>query len=204
MLAAVYLFASLGITPTPAILAQWLGDVVVGAERYPCEGHACGCASATECWSSCCCHTVQERLAWAITNGVKPPASVKFSDQQWIAAANAVKAGSAECSMCVAGIQEKLARGIATASVVQASSSRVSCPSDSKIEKRSGFVGFSMSALACKGIKQVLASSVPPALPTRVRDLLAAPSVAPLIAMPREARPDSRSLEVLDPPPRLA
>jgi hypothetical protein len=43
------------------------------SQRFPCEGHACGCRSAEECWSGCCCMTPEERWAWARAHGVQPP-----------------------------------------------------------------------------------------------------------------------------------
>ncbi len=43
------------------------------AERYPCEACHCGCASADQCWRHCCCHSLAERLAWALRNNVRPP-----------------------------------------------------------------------------------------------------------------------------------
>ena len=43
---------------------------------YPCQGHQCGCRSAEECWSHCCCFTPSQRLAWAAANRVDPPAEL--------------------------------------------------------------------------------------------------------------------------------
>lgn len=40
---------------------------------FPCQNHACGCASAQACWSNCCCYSPEEKLAWARANGVAPP-----------------------------------------------------------------------------------------------------------------------------------
>jgi hypothetical protein len=40
---------------------------------FPCEGGHCGCATAQQCWRSCCCHTLEERIAWAKRHGVRPP-----------------------------------------------------------------------------------------------------------------------------------
>lgn len=63
-----------------ALLA--IGVVIVGLgpwqgrrtdERFPCEDCGCGCASAHECWTNCCCHTPIERARWALTNGVLVP-----------------------------------------------------------------------------------------------------------------------------------
>jgi len=45
-------------------------------QPYPCMDHVCGCASAEQCWHSCCCFTNREKLAWAAEHGVTPPAFV--------------------------------------------------------------------------------------------------------------------------------
>jgi hypothetical protein len=44
-----------------------------GGELYPCSASSCGCDSAERCWSSCCCHTMAQRLEWAKEHGVRPP-----------------------------------------------------------------------------------------------------------------------------------
>lgn len=43
-------------------------------EPFPCENCACSCSSAAECWTSCCCFTVVERLEWAKRRQVSVPA----------------------------------------------------------------------------------------------------------------------------------
>jgi hypothetical protein len=43
------------------------------SQPFPCQGHVCGCQSAEECWSACCCLTPEERWAWARAHGVQPP-----------------------------------------------------------------------------------------------------------------------------------
>jgi hypothetical protein len=50
-----------------------LGPVKDHRQRYPCEGHPCGCSNAEDCWRHCCCLTPEERWAWARANGVEPP-----------------------------------------------------------------------------------------------------------------------------------
>lgn len=42
--------------------------------RFPCDGHACGCRTAADCWGGCCCLSPAQRLQWAEANGVEPPA----------------------------------------------------------------------------------------------------------------------------------
>ncbi len=40
---------------------------------YPCMDSRCGCMTAEQCWKNCCCHTLEEKLAWAREHGVIPP-----------------------------------------------------------------------------------------------------------------------------------
>jgi len=43
------------------------------SQAFPCQGGSCGCHSAEQCWQSCCCTSVAQRLAWADENDVTPP-----------------------------------------------------------------------------------------------------------------------------------
>lgn len=181
----VFMMASIGVMPNPTSLARWFGGA---SERHPCEGHACGCGNAHDCWTDCCCHTPEQRLAWAIREGVQPPAFVKYTKAQWLAAANAVKPGSATCDGCVAGVQNKLARGEKT------------CGKGTQRGDRPG--GASMSALGCKAQGSLLAFTVPFAMPT--------PVMTTLVRLPRASfdrpvawrLPDLPTLETHAPPPR--
>lgn len=49
---------------------------VQSKDRFPCESCQCGCPDANYCWTQCCCHTIQERIAWAKRNDVRPPEEV--------------------------------------------------------------------------------------------------------------------------------
>jgi hypothetical protein len=44
------------------------------SELFPCATSSCGCRTANQCWRSCCCHSLAERIAWARRRGVQPPA----------------------------------------------------------------------------------------------------------------------------------
>lgn len=44
------------------------------SEPFPCQHCPCGCKTAVQCWTSCCCYTLAERIAWAEKNGITPPA----------------------------------------------------------------------------------------------------------------------------------
>lgn len=77
-----------GLIPSAHRLAQWSGRMLV--ERYPCEGHSCGCHSAESCWAECCCLAPAQKLAWAIANKVAVPPHLSFSEQEWSAARSIV------------------------------------------------------------------------------------------------------------------
>jgi hypothetical protein len=44
------------------------------SQPFPCQDHPCGCQTAEQCWSHCCCFTPEERWAWAKAHNVEPPA----------------------------------------------------------------------------------------------------------------------------------
>lgn len=44
---------------------------------FICQGHACGCKSADQCWHNCCCFSAAERLAWADSHSVTIPQQLK-------------------------------------------------------------------------------------------------------------------------------
>lgn len=64
----MYLVVAGGVPlPTPTTSTK---DLSV---PFPCMNCPCGCRNAEQCWTSCCCHTPTERLAWARKHGVVPP-----------------------------------------------------------------------------------------------------------------------------------
>jgi hypothetical protein len=66
VLLAMYVVTAAGV-PLPA------GTKAKSGEMYPCMDCPCGCNSAEQCWRSCCCHTLAERMDWAHEHGVRPP-----------------------------------------------------------------------------------------------------------------------------------
>lgn len=66
-------------------------------EPFPCMAGSCGCKTADQCWRSCCCHSLAERLAWARRNGVQPPA---FALAQARAVGLDVSTLASHCARC--------------------------------------------------------------------------------------------------------
>lgn len=60
---------------------------------FPCMDKPCGCATAEQCFTNCCCHTPAERLAWAKGRGLEP-AVLAALERRAVAAEPAPAAGS--------------------------------------------------------------------------------------------------------------
>ncbi|MGI9177996.1 MAG: hypothetical protein ACR2IT_09095 [Pirellulales bacterium] len=65
---------------------------------FPCMDKPCGCGTAEQCFSNCCCHTPAETLAWARTHDIAP--AVLASLERRAAAAKAPR--TAEPASCCA------------------------------------------------------------------------------------------------------
>ncbi|WP_254510793.1 hypothetical protein [Anatilimnocola floriformis] len=39
---------------------------------FPCQFSNCGCQTADQCRTSCCCHSKRERVAWAVKRNIDP------------------------------------------------------------------------------------------------------------------------------------
>jgi len=211
-LVAAYLAATLGVIPSPAAVSRWLALSAPAAERYPCENCGCGCATGRECWTHCCCHSEHERLVWALTNGVLPPRYVRFSDEQWLAAARRAAPGSAHCSLCVASLKERLALGehIGTAPTdpddcrqcAAQSTMHGDASASAEASTRPAPGAACISAMSCKGLAQLLLVQLPPTpRPDLLTLLPPLESPAPLPHSADETAA-SRALDTDSPPPR--
>jgi len=40
---------------------------------FPCQDHPCGCRDAKQCWTTCGCLSMTEKLRWAEARGIAPP-----------------------------------------------------------------------------------------------------------------------------------
>lgn len=64
---------------------------------FPCMDCPCGCSNAEQCWSDCCCHSVEERLAWARNHGIKPPSYLIAAKVEGRPATRACCAAKRQC-----------------------------------------------------------------------------------------------------------
>jgi hypothetical protein len=66
------------------------------ARPFPCMDKPCGCATAEQCFTSCCCHTPAETLVWARARGIE--ASVIDALTRRVAAAAPASRSGGCCS----------------------------------------------------------------------------------------------------------
>lgn len=195
--ALAYAVASLGLLPSSSWVSwtSWFVAANVAqsqGERYPCEDHACGCVSAHECWTNCCCHTMHERLVWALQNKVTPPKDLEITDADWVAAADDVDASVEHCSACVPGIKAKLAAGDAAGE-----------DGNDDARVRGARPARAWSALGCKGLTPLAAAGVTLGLGQSMAELLPPTPSVVFGGIPRVDRVASRVLDVTPPPPRV-
>jgi hypothetical protein len=98
-----YLAASLGFPlPAPARLKS------AGGQPFPCQDNPCGCQTAEQCWTHCCCLTPEQHWEWARRNHVEPPAyATRPEPQGWRTtprrAGAAAAASETTCAACARG-----------------------------------------------------------------------------------------------------
>jgi hypothetical protein len=75
----------ISVMPIPIILPSVKS---IDGQAYFCQDRPCGCASAEQCWTHCCCATQKEQLDWAEKKGVSPPAYAAKSTSEHPATKN--------------------------------------------------------------------------------------------------------------------
>jgi hypothetical protein len=72
LMVAMYFLVACGV-PLPLPSPHADSARVDKTTPFPCMDHRCGCHSAEQCWTNCCCQTPSERLAWARARGLELP-----------------------------------------------------------------------------------------------------------------------------------
>ena len=65
---------------------------------FPCMDKPCGCATAEQCFTSCCCNTPAETLAWAKAHAVEP--AVLAALERRVASGSQMVAKATKSSCC--------------------------------------------------------------------------------------------------------
>ncbi len=143
----------------------------IDGRTYFCQDRPCGCASAEQCWTHCCCATLKEQLDWAEKKGVTPPAYAAKSASEHPATKNeksccsnnkkiADKRGADACDDCADSNSNLIASN--TWVVDKKPNAKPCCESKQanannkelvreKVEKKPGRLVVSMFAMKCQG-----------------------------------------------------
>jgi len=128
---------------------------------FPCMDKPCGCATAEQCFSSCCCNSPAELLAWAEINGLDPATLLVLQRR---VAATAPEAPAAACCCSSA------AEAAACCTTTESASAHQPAPADDRDSAPTPSKVISLKAmLACGGVLAGWAAAVtslpPPTAP---------------------------------------
>ena len=112
--------------PLPAVAAAPQKD---RGQPFPCMDRPCGCMNAQQCWRSCCCFSMQEKLAWAEAHHIEPPAYVREEAEREARESKRTRETCPACGHC----SQRSGPTSQTGSVCAAGSAeRASCPNCAK------------------------------------------------------------------------
>lgn len=145
-----------GIDPVAALLLAAKDR----SRPFPCMGKPCGCASAEQCFTSCCCHSPAERLAWARARGCEAVVRAALAR-----AATPPPATAASCCAATSACRPQQSDCCAAAA------ERTEPPASAATAGRGRAVSL-RAMLACGGIVEqwfAACSALPPPRPTPPR-----------------------------------
>ena len=175
----------------PASPASPVAKRLAGKDRsqpFPCMDKPCGCATAEQCFSNCCCNTPAELLAWAKANRVEPGLIAALRRRLAVA----VPETPAATSCCAAKQQ--------AACCTEPPAELPRQPADEPVSRHTVVL---TSMLACGGIVSqwlAIGGALPP--PAVVAVVFVAPLVEPCADGDDTCR--AERLEPAAPPPRMA
>ncbi|QDT53498.1 hypothetical protein Pan44_15200 [Caulifigura coniformis] len=152
---------------------------------FPCMNRPCGCRSAEECWTSCCCTTKAERIAFVLDHGLEMPAALADAEESPAPARTCCSAGS-EPACCTSRGDE---------------ADKPYCERPKK-PVRKGLVLLS-SALKCKGLTSMLMQFGGAVVPTAPCTPDLVPVAHRLLALTDDLR-TGVTLSPPAPPPRIS
>lgn len=84
---------------------------------FPCMDKPCGCATAEQCFTNCCCNTPEETLAWARAQGVAPAVLAALERRAGTTAEPPAACCSAAGASCCAAAAEPMSDASCCASL---------------------------------------------------------------------------------------
>ncbi|MBX3441571.1 MAG: hypothetical protein KF774_04130 [Planctomyces sp.] len=163
---------------------------------FPCMHSACGCANAEQCWTSCCCTTREERIAWAKEHlGAVPVALQESAAPKSCSLAPARSTCQHRCESSASTCCET-----ASADSDCRTCGRKSASSKAK-QLQGGRIAF-RDVLRCRGLTagwSIFSIAIPQ---QPARELIGAPQPAERVCSPESLLLSSIPLPPPSPPPR--
>lgn len=191
-----------GTIPASLLMSAATAKSVAEKDRsvpFPCMDKPCGCRSAEQCFSSCCCSSKAERIAWAKEHQVAEKyLSLAEESEEKPAAVKSCCAVKATPSCCESAAKPA---SCCEKSAPESKPWQEQAKQQKQASKKAS-PGFSpLAALRCAGL-QVGSLGVPVSLPANVE--LQVPLAAPLIGCVEQRTPIfSSPVDTPDaPPPR--
>lgn len=184
--------------PVPLPVVPISSTAVVGEEPFPCQGSRCGCRSAKQCWTACCCRKPSERKRWAEEQQVRPPAYAVLHDGSASAEQERPAAGRSCCSAAVASAATPASSPLESCRGQDASTN----VGDSSDELNEVDYVLTIRALECRGMGHDLSAIAwfhwsPSAAVAHDRDF------ETLAQRRHDERANSFSIDPATPPPRF-
>lgn len=198
---AMLLLISFCASSLPIPIQSFESLRIDSSESYPCKGGACGCKSAHQCWTRCCCNSPAKRAAWAKKNGVTPPSYAILEEPTKVN------------HQSIAALRKKISSNVPGDSCCGASNKKdkeasllASCTSKTKApvvhRKTNKNLVLTMLALKCQG-KDSVFTHLPWMALSIAQPAVALEDVRVVFDRPRASVLTSVSLD-LDPPPPKA
>ena len=187
------------------------------SQPFPCMDKPCGCVTAEQCFTNCCCNTPAETLAWAKAHRVEPAVLAALEQRvaggsQLVAKATrssccSSKASVAEESCCtsrqsaIAGVDDNELCSMDASLAATASTPEQVPPADEPAEPQSRSVTL-RAMLACGGIVAEWFAAGAALPPPRLEVSLV--MLVLDVCMPGDEAGESLRASPAAPPPRVA
>ena len=180
---------------------------------FPCMDKPCGCGTAEQCFTKCCCHTLAERLAWAKARGLEPAVLAALARRVAVVAVAAAEPGLPPVGSCCSATPKIPSRcdlppaccqeeDTSTISSVAEHADEPQPETDDDLPRGAAGTVILRAMLACGGLANgLLAAAVGGSLPPPQVEFISLEGLRQEIAC-RDESPLRLPAEPAEPPPR--
>lgn len=180
------------------------------SQPFPCMDKPCGCGTAEQCFTNCCCHTLAERLAWAKARGLEPAVLAALARRVAVVAVAAAEPPVGSCCSATPKIPSRCdlppaccqEEDTSTISSVAEHADEPQPETDDDLPRGAAGTVILRAMLACGGLANgLLAAAVGGSLPPPQVEFISLEGLRQEIAC-RDESPLRLPAEPAEPPPR--